>query len=266
MKSVYLLVLLITVSVFGTAKKPSSPMIVEEGAFIDGVEGLLKKEPNTDLWHFVPDEPIEITDKITIPAGTPLEMLPCSVLEQMAGLADKENQLRIELSALFTRYEHSNYLFSVFFLPIKDGNTQPEPPAEPDSNESENVEPEPQEPESIIPTEILKQMKANKAPDLKKFQQIAEVTGDIHLIGRAGFLSKTNDSYNFSPDAFGRNIDNTQFVLLPNSMLAKAEKEMAREPGRERYNVSGLVTVYKGKTYMLLRRAYRTYTHGNFTN
>ena len=81
-----------------------------------------------------------------------------------------------------------------------------------------------------------------------------------------GFLLKTNGNYNFSPDAFGRNVDSKQFVLLPNSMLAKAEKEMAREPGRERYNVSGLVTVYKDKAYMLLRRANRTYTHGNFTN
>jgi len=266
MKSAYLLALLIAASVFGAAQKPAPTVMVEEGAFIDGVEGLLKKEPKTDLWQFVPDEPIEITDKITVPAGTPLQMLPCSVLEQMTTLAGEENQLRIELSALFTRYKHSNYLFGVFFLPIKDGPAPPEPAPDAENDETENTEPKAQEPDSIIPTEILKQIKANKAPDLKKFQQIVEVTGDIHLIGRAGFLSKTNGRYTFSPDGFGRNIDSKQFVLLGNSMLATAEKQMAREPGRERYNVSGLVTVYKGKTYMLLRRASRTYTHGNFTN
>ena len=264
MKSIYLLGLLITASVFGAAKKPAPAVIVEEGIFIDGVEGLLKKKVDTDLWQFVPDEVIVITDKITVSAGMVLEMLPCSVLEQMTGLAGEENQLRIELSALFTRYNRNNYLFSVFFLPIKNGDPQPEPTPDTD-DETENNESEPQEPDSIIPTAILKQMKANKAPDLKKFQQIAEVTGDIHLIGRAGFLSKTDGSYSFSPDAFGRNIDSNQFLLLPNSMLAAAEKQMAAEPGRERYNVSGLVTEYKGKTYMLLRRASRTYTHGNFT-
>ena len=265
MKSAYLLLpaLLIAASVFGAAKKATPTVMVEEGAFFDSVEGLLKKKPNTDLWQFTPDEPIEITEKITVPAGTPLEMLPCSVLEQMTTLAGKENQLRIELSALFTQYKHTNHLFSVYFLPIKDGVAPPEPETVPDK--TKDTEPEPQEPESIIPTEILKQIKANKSPDLKKFQQIAEVTGDIHLIGRAGFLSKTNGSYTFSPDAFGRNIDSKQFVLLGNSMLATAEKAMAREPGRERYNVSGLITTYKGKTYMLLRRAKRTYTHGNFT-
>jgi hypothetical protein len=266
MKSACLFVLLMTASVFGAAQKDAPAVMVEEGAFFDGVEGLLKKEPKTDDWQFVPDEPIVITEKVTVPAGAPLKMLPCSVLEQMTGLAGEENQLRVELSALFTRYRHSNYLFSVFFLPIKDGDAQPEPTPEPADDKTENTQPEPQEPESIIPTEILKQMKANKAPDLKKFQQIAEVTGDIHLIGRAGFLSKTDSGYTFSPDAFGRNIDSKQFLLLGNSMLAIAEKEIASEPGRERYNVSGLVTEYQGKTYMLLRRASRTYTHGNFTN
>ena len=265
MKFAYLLALLIAASAFG-ADKPAPAVIVEEGAFIDGVEGLLKKEPQTDLWQFVPDEPIVITEEITIAAGTPLAMLPCSVLEQMTTLAGEESQLRLELSALFTRYKHSNSLFSVFFLPIEDGDPQPAPTPEPDGDKAEGTEPETQEPDSIIPTAILKQMKANKAPDLKKFQQIAEVTGDIHLIGRAGFLSKTNGSYIFSPDAFGRNIDSKEFLLLSNSMLATAEKEIAGEPGRERYNVSGLVTEYRGKTYMLLRRASRTYTHGNFTN
>ena len=262
MKSAYLLALLIAGSVFGATQKPTPSVIVDEGAFIDGVEGLLKKEPHTDLWQFVPDEPIVITEEITVPAGTPLMMLPCSVLEQITSLAGEENQLRLELSALFTQYKHSNSLFSVFFLPIQEPDPQPEP--EPKDEPKEN-EPEPEESDSIIPTAILKQMKENKAPDLKKFQQIAEVTGDIHLIGRAGFLSKTNGSFIFSPDAFGRNIDSTEFLLLPNSMLATAEKEIAAEPGRERYNVSGLLTEYKGKTYMLLRRASRTYTHGNFT-
>ena len=268
MKSAYifLLGLLLAASILGAAEKTPPLVAVEEGVFFDGIEGLLKKAPKTDGWQFTPDEPIVITEKITVPAGTVLDMLPCSVLEQMTTLAGEENQLRIELSALFTNYKHKNHLFSVFFLPIKDGIEPPEQPAEPDLNETEKAESdEPQEPESIIPTEILKQIKANKAPDLKKFQQIAEVTGDIHLIGRAGFLSKTNGSYTFSPDAFGQNIDSKQFMLLPNTMLATAEKEMAREPGKERYNVSGLVTVYKEKTYMLLRRANRTYTHGNFT-
>ena len=252
--------LLLAASAFGATKKPVAR--VEEGAFFDGVEGVLKKAPEADNWQFVPDEAIEITEKVTVPAGTPLQMLPCSVLEQMATLTGDEDQIHIELSALFTRYRHRNYLFSVFFLPLEEKKPAPKKPEKDEDEQKPATEPKE---DSIIPTEILKQMKANKAPDLKKFQQIAEVTGDVHLIGRAGFLSKTNGRFVFSPDGFGRNIDSTQFVLLPSGMLAAAEKQMAAEPGRERYSISGLVTEYQGKTYMLLRRANRTYTHGNFT-
>ena len=245
------------------AEKPLP--IIDEGFLLDGTEGLLKKDLKTDTWQFTPDEPIEISEKVIYPAQKPLELLPCSVLEQMAALAGEENELRVELSALFTQYKRRNYLFSVFFLPIQNDQAPPEPVPEPDTSESEKASPETEEPDSIIPANILKQIKANKAPDLKKFQQIAQVTGDVNLIGRAGFLLKSESQYNFSLDAFGRNIDNKQFVLLPCSMLERAERQMAREPGRERYNVSGLVTEYKGKTYMLLRRSSRTYTHGNFT-
>lgn len=267
MKSRYLLlfILLTVASVFAGAKSDTPAVTVEEGAFFDGIKGLLKKSADTDAWYFIPEEPIEITEKVTVPAKMPLEMLPCSVLEQMTGLAGEENQLHIELSALFTNHKHKNYLFSVFFLPIKNDDPQSKPTADSAKKDAERTDSEPQESDSIIPRDILKQIKANKAPDLKKFEQIAEVTGDIHLISRAGFISKTDGGYSFSPDAFGQKIDSKQFLLLGNRMLAKAEKQMAQEPGRERYNVSGLVTVYKGKTYMLLRRASRTYTHGNFT-
>jgi len=245
-----------------TDEKPAAAPLVEEGSFMDGVEGLLQKDTETNLWYFTPDKPVEITEKVTVAAGTKLELLPCSVLQQMAGLAGKDNKLPIKLSALFTLHNHTNYLFSVFFLPIKDSS---KPAPETEEKEPETADPQTDDPDSIIPTNILKKIKETKTPDLETFQNIAQVTGDVNLIGRAGYLSKKDGTYIFEPDAFGQNVDDTQFILLGNSALTAAQKEMAREPGRERYNVSGLVTTYNGKTYMLLRRASRTYTHGNFT-
>ena len=268
------LILLLAVTgvcAFAADEKPAPIPVIEDGFFIVNEPGLLKKEAETDQWTFTPDKPIEFTKKSIFPAGQPLPLLPCSVLEQMTGLAAGENnQLRVELSALFTEYKHKNHLFSVYFLPIQDDRAEPatketetkEAPEKPAEEKPAQAEPEE---ESIIPTDILKQIKANKSPDLKKFMQIAEVTGDTNLIGRAGYLSKNQKTPVFSPDAFGMKLDNKEFTLLPNSMLADVEKEMARRPGRQRFSVSGLVTVYKGQTYMLLRRANRTYTNGNFT-
>ena len=259
------------VCAFAADEKPAPIPVIDDGFFIVNEPGLLKKEAETDQWTFTPDKSIELCEKITFPAGNALPLLPCSVLEQMTGLAAGENnQLRVELSALFTEYKHKNHLFSVYFLPIQDGITEPatqetetkEAPEKP--AEEKPVKEEPQE-ESIIPTDILKQIKANKSPDLKKFMQIAEVTGDTNLIGRAGYLSENKKTPVFQPDAFGMKVNNKEFTLLPNSMLADAEKELARTPGRQRFSVSGLVTTYKGQTYMLLRRANRTYTNGYFT-
>ena len=271
MKTIRLFVLLSAVtaaSVFGADPKPAPTTVIEDSFFMVGEPGLLTKEAGADEWNFIPDKSIELSKKITFPAGCALPLLPCSVLEQMTGLAGEEHPLRVELSALFTEYKHKNYLFSVYFLPLRDDAAQPMPEEAKEATEKVAEEkPGGEEPgeDSIIPADILKQIKANTSPDLKKFMQIAEVTGDTNLIGRAGYLSANKKTPVFLPDAFGMKVNKKEFTLLPNSMLADAEKELAKMPGRQRFSVSGLVTTYKGKTYMLLRRANRTYTHGNFT-
>jgi hypothetical protein len=271
MKTIRLFVLLSAVTatcVFGADQKPAPAPVIEDSFFIVGEPGLLTKEAGVDEWNFIPDKSIEFAEKITFPAGEALPLLPCSVLEQMTGLAGEEHPLRVELSALFTEYKHKNYLFSVYFLPLQENVAPPAPEVTEEAPEKPaEKKPVPEEPgeESIIPADILKQIKANPSPDLKKFMQIAEVSGDTNLIGRSGYLSGSQKTPVFQPDAFGLKVNNKEFTLLPNSMLADAEKELARMPGRQRFNVSGLVTTYKGQTYMLLRRANRTYTHGNFT-
>jgi len=264
MRKIILLIVATGACVFGADQKPVPTTVIEDGFFIVAEPGLLTKEAGVDKWNFIPDESIELSEKSTFPAGCALPLLPCSVLEQITGLAGEEDQLRVELSALFTEYKHKNYLFSVYFLPIRDDVAQP-PPEEAKEATEKVTEEKPAVEDSIIPAEILQQIKANKSPDLKKFMQIAEVTGDTNLIGRAGYLSESEKMPVFLPDAFGMKVNKKEFTLLPNSTLADAEKELARMPGQQRFNVSGLVTTYKGQTYMLLRRANRTYTHGNFT-
>ena len=230
---------------------------VEEGLLLDGVIGVVRKVADVDVWQFIPSEAAELSDKTPVPANKPLSLLPCSVLEQITTLAGDETEIEVRLWALFTEYNEHNYLFSVFFLPM---SSKPAIKTE-DNRDDEPAEKE----ESIIPSEILKQIRSNTAPDLKRFEQVAKVTGDVNLIGRAGYLKQTGKLKYFQPDAFGHKVDPNQYRLLPCAMLKTAERNMTQSPGRQRYNVSGLVTVYKGRRYILLRRAVRTYTNGNFT-
>lgn len=240
--------------------------IIEEGFFLEGVEGTLKKEAKGDIWNFIPSESVETAYHRIFPAGEPAALLPCSVLEQMAGLAGDDNTLRVQLWALFTVYNEKNFLFSVYFLPLDEKAASAQKPADtkkPDPTEEKDAAPKT---DSIIPVEILKQITSQKTPDLKKFEQIAKVSGDINLIGRSGYLTERNGVRYFEIYGLGLKVENDRFFLLPNSERAKAEGMMAHTPGRQRYNVSGLVTTYKGKTYMLLRRATRTFSHGNFSD
>lgn len=248
--------------------EPASPdavvpdTTVQEGFFLDGVEGLLIQDSSADTWSFVPDAVVEVTKNKHIPAGERLELLPCSVLEQMTGLVGKEQKMRLRYWGLFTKYNGKNHLFSVYFMPLEETPAKPEKPAA----EEEKEPAEEPKTDSIIPTEILKQIKSNAAPDLKKFQQVALVSGDTNLIGRSGYLVMRDGVEVFHPDGLGMKINSREFFLLPNTMLQDAEGQMALTPGKQRYTVSGLVTQYKGKTYMLIRRAVRTYTNGNFSD
>ncbi len=248
--------------------------VIEEGFFLDGVTGIVRKVDNVDVWKFIPNTDV-VGLKHTWPAGNPITLLPCSVLEQMTGLAGEDHRLTVRLWGLFTEYDENNYLYSVYFLPVgqtaemeTDSGKSASQDGQPDEKQDEHTEntaPTEPEQESIIPADILKQIKSAQAPDLRKFQQVAVVTGDKNLIGRAGYLQQKGKVRFFQPDGFGLNVNRHQYLLLPCSAGQEAEKLMQKSPGRERFNVSGLVTHYKGRNYILLRRAVRTYTHGNFT-
>lgn len=265
MKNVkYAVVLLVAVNLLSLAS--AAKPVIDEGYFADGVAGVIRKVPNVDVWNFIPEASIVAADE-TWPAQTPISLLPCSVLEQITGLAGDDHEIEVRLWGLFTEYQQNNYLYCVYFLPVQEGVAlEPtEPKTERTQNGTEEKTDKPAEEESIIPTDILKQIKANKAPDLEKFQQVAVVTGDINLVGRTGYLNQKDKVNYFQPNAFGQKVDQNQYLLLPCSMLEVTEKEMRKTPGRQRFEISGLVTTYKGRHYMLLRRAVRTYTNGNFT-
>ena len=185
----------------------------------------------------------------------------------MTGLAGDDHRIQARLWGLFTEYEENNYLYSVYFLPIEQAT---EIETDPGQTESQGGQADDKqdaqtqaggqtetERESIIPADILQQIKTAQAPDLKKFQQVAAVTGDKNLIGRAGYLQKEGKVRYFQPDGFGQNVNRQRYLLLPCHAGEQAEKEMQKSPGRERFNVSGLVTQYKGRDYILLRRAVR---------
>lgn len=234
---------------------------VEEGYLVAGAEGRIVKDPNENRWVFYPA--VAITDgKGKLSAEKGVSLLPCSVLEQMVQLAGDEHSIEVRLWAMVTDCRAENYLYSLYFLPMKTPvEPSPPKPVEPEKPKAQETA----EKESVLPSEILQMIEKNPIPDLKRLDELVVVTSDRNLIHRMGMIQGTEGDFSFKPDAFGQNIDEGVYHLLPCRALEEIQRNRQEALGRHRYIVSGVVTGFQGKNYFLLRRATRTFTHGNFT-
>lgn len=253
--------------VAGAMGAPQRGRPVEEGFLAAGTEGRIVNDSNSLCWTFYPK--VEITDgKGILPAEKGVELLPCSGLEQMAQLAGEARTLQVRLWAMATEYRGTNYLYSLYFLPMR--ATAEETPAKPAKPAEPAAPTAPAaagsgEKESVLPSEILQMIRRNRVPDLKRLDELVVVSNDRNLIQRTGLMQGVEDGFVFAGDAFGQNVGQGSYRLLPCRALEAMERSMQRTPGRQRYVVSGVATEFAGTEYLLLRRAVRTFTNGNFT-
>jgi hypothetical protein len=207
------------------------------------------------------------------------------------------------LWARVTTYRNRNFIFPTDFLPLGKRSETPSPTSEESQQqESSPTESPPaqedteelaiNEPNDVItvPQEILKKLEARKigrkiAPAARREKEL-ELKRDSVMVDRIGFISsramravrrvewkeetrnaKGNTEYGFFVlDAFGRNIRYASggFGLLPCEALEQAEEEQSEEVEPLRFKIAGIVTTYKGRQYLLLQRAARIYSYGNF--
>jgi len=277
-----------------TTKTP--PMPLRDATLYNGIEGTVRLDSDTDTWYFTADLPI--TDgRATIPAGTPVEMLPSSILEKIIHAAGDKQHIKGKLWARVTRYSNrsllihrmpshqfayrkapdkhrldakflsenlvnKNYLLAVYFMP----QTEDAPPpaaAEPTKHDAPITAPFA---ESILPDDVFEQLNKRRVVDLKKMREMLETEGDVVLADRVGFVLINADEKIFAGDSLGRNVNDMQLILLPCESLELTEESIVGTPAvRQRFRVSGIVTTFQGRQYMLLQRAIRTWSHGNFS-
>jgi hypothetical protein len=88
---------------------------------------------------------------------------------------------------------------------------------------------------------------------------------DSILADRSAFLVKNKDGrLIFVLDSLGRNVRPVSLRLLPCEALELAEVAQSAIPEPVRFKIAGTVTEYKGEKYLLLQKATRVYSHGNF--
>ena len=249
-------------------------VLIREGFVFNGVEGTVTRTADGGRWVFESYEDAESGEEI-VEAGRKFELLPCSTLEGITAGKKKDEAIKVKLWAKVTRYSNeyslerltakedkdkkivlTNYLYSVFYLPIAYVDEK----SEEDDSESkdEDVENE----DSILPAEVLKKFRPKRVVPLTK--KAIDVEGDLVVINRTGFAIIDKEKSQFSIDGLGQKVDGITFNLLPCDRLSRIEKNLNVASGRQRFKIAGTVTKYKDQYYVLLQRAVRTYNHGNF--
>jgi hypothetical protein len=239
------------------ARKP-----LMDGLALQDVNGRLVHDDVNDVWLF------DLTSDVNeagakIPAGAEFTLLPCATL---AGMIEDSNDRLLplyRLSVVVTQYRGRNYLWPMYYLSWSRLKEPNEPPQQPGKTAEIGGEPN-------IPIPVP----SNIAEELKKRQPLRaqpRVTPGSSmgppvrmLVDVVGFIEQRNGRGVFIPDALGLNVSATEYVLLPNAALGQAERLQAAAPDRVRFSVAGQISEFRGKQYLLLQRATRTYSYGDF--
>ncbi|MFA5291412.1 MAG: hypothetical protein WC496_00085 [Phycisphaerae bacterium] len=233
------------------AQNPAQkPLPVRDGFVLDGVDGKITSE--NSRWFFTVFEPL--TDgKGALNTQTAIAILPSSMLEKLASIVSAKNA-SFRIWGKLTSYGTENFVYLSYFLPITEANEPPQAKDNSDSNEAK-----------IIPDDVLLLLKPKRVISLAELKKPIGTESDGILSDRTGFVRRTKDGVYFGFDGMGRNIDSLQLPLLECEELDSMENQQKASARPVRFNISAIVTRYQGKRYLLLQRATRVYSCGNFT-
>jgi len=267
--------------------------LLRDGFAIIRVDGDLIGPDSNDVWFF--ELASDVNDyRTVIKAGTKLELLPSLALEKMT--ADKKMRTTAAYrlwNCRVTKYKGRNFIFPGFFMPLSKAE-------KPERQTSQELQPGQgrerelalDEPNDVLamPQEVIEKLRARRenttvskkpiadsneisvdesqpATEEEKLSDAQRYTrsSDSLFVDRTAFLVEQDEGrFVFVPDALGRNVQKLSLHLLPCAALELTELKQAAEPETVRFKIAGIMTKYKGDNYLLLEKATRTYSHGNF--
>ncbi|MFC1676407.1 hypothetical protein ACFL3G_05015 [Planctomycetota bacterium] len=272
-KKILILAFLITiVGVAGgkeAVKRPRKPKPLRDGFAMSGVDGRVVTAGNKATWYFMPFSDVT-DDKGVAKADKPIAFLPSAGLEKLIASTKKHASGNYKLWGRVTQYEGRNYIFVWYFVEISEA--KPARPKDTEPNQSQKA-PSINDPNDtlMIPKEVLAKLRTRKIVRTEQLEEGLNLKQDSILADRIGFIRgpwpvtrDPNQEYSFVLDGLGRKAGQVSFPLLPCNILERAVDKQSRLLDPPRFKVAGIVTKYKDKHYLLLQRAKRIYTHGNF--
>ena len=256
--------------------------ILRDGFAVTGIVGKLTApgSDSNDIWLF--ELAAELSDnRSRIAAGGTVELLPSSALEKMIADASEHSEKTFRLWGEITEYKGRNFIFPLFSLPVSIIN-EPEPSTQNKQRPWIAIN----EPNDVlaIPQEIVDKLGKKRAVRTVKLRGTPNTINvrskdpnnrrqkqDFILSNRTAFLVEQADSSilkicnsKFVLDALGRGLARRVLPALPCKALERAEKKQLSEPDPMRFKISGVVTEYKGRHYLLCQKAVWVHSHENF--
>jgi hypothetical protein len=268
------------IAAFGAEGTQSAAGGLRDGVVLRGIDGTVQKAADSDEWFFELGSEVG-NGTVVVKAGTNLRLLPSLALEKMTGDVKKRPETSYRIWARVTKYKNRNFLFPIYFVPLSKTAQSGVSPSQKAAQESKSIIGEPND-ALTIPQEILKKLETQQVvrprtpdrPDAETQKQKAD-RRDSMLIDRTGLLSlcvsrsasyahEIAVRYDFILDALGRDVQQIRLRLLPSQALELAEYTQSVQPDPIHFKVAGILTEYKDEKYLLLHRATRVYSHGNF--
>ena len=251
-------------------KPPHIDKLLPDDYVFAGVDGKIV-QTGVDKWAFEFESAANISG-VEIKAGQALEMLSSATLEKMAADAKERSDAMFRIWAKVTKFEGKNYLFAVYYLSLRklDQSTSEAAKNEPNKTSQANIGQTVNAPNDVvnIPAEIVALLKKSEVLATTEAQvtrqEELQLKQDTIFANRAGRVDVKNGTYVFEADALGRGVEKFAIKLLPCQKLEDAMTQVRSESNPARFNVAGILTKYKGEQYLLLQKATRIYSYGNF--
>jgi hypothetical protein len=274
----FILALTIAICVSQAVAKTNGGKLLPDDYVFAGVDGKLV-QTGVDKWAFEFGSASNIGG-VEIKAGQVLEMLSSATLEKMTADTKERTDAQFRLWAKVAKFEGKNYLFAVYYLSLRklDQPTDEAAKNEPNkTNQANALRLSPGQagqalnsPKDVVnlPAEIVALLKKSEVLPTKEAQATTQeelqLKQDTIFANRAGRIEVKNASYVFEADALGRGVEKFAIKLLPCQKLEDAMTQVRSESNPVRFNVAGILTKYKGEQYLLLQKATRMYSYGNF--
>ena len=239
--------------------------LVEEGVAVNGIDGKLRTDEQSGKWLFEPYS--EIKGRYTsINKGTEIPVLPSSMLENMTDALGDQQYGEFRVWGRIMRSLRNNTLYPIYAVGLKDLTAD----ANDVDSKQESEVPAAYDPNAavVMPEDVRQSLQPRRVVSNVQLTEALQDDEDAVIVDRSGLIGPAPEdpnTYIFRLDGFGWNYEGPRFELLDNEQLRNIISDVnfdVLSPGR--IEVSGVITKYQGKKYMLLQRAVKVYSHGNF--